>query len=192
MHITHDFVLSAPISSDAMPTPDGQSPGAAVDMKFAGALTFSDVGVLFVGDNHNGAIYAFEIPGEEPSEDTVPVSIRNIDAKIAELLGVRSGAVEINDMAVHPVSKEIYISITRIENFASQPAIVKISTDQSVSLLDTSSIAFQKQLLTEFPQGDTTFQARGIGPGTHASQRHRKGRHLDSIAGDHGPGVLRG
>lgn len=61
------------------------------DVKFAGALTFSDEGTLFVGDNHNGAIYAFEIPAEEFSGQTGPRSIRNIDAKIAEVLGVRVG-----------------------------------------------------------------------------------------------------
>ena len=174
-HTTNDFVLSAAVSTDARPTIDGQFPGAAVDMKFAGALTFSEDGVLFVGDNHNGAIYAFEIPGEAPLSQTIPVSIRNIDAKIAELLGVRSGAVEINDMAVHPVSKEVFISITRIESFASQPAIVKISTDQSVSLLDTSSMAFQKQLLTEFPQRDTKFKVRGSGPGSTLPRDTAKG-----------------
>ena len=161
----HDFVLSAAVSVEATPSPGAPASEPSVDMAFAGALTFSDDGVLFVGDNHNGAIYAFDIPGEEPPNRTVLVSIRNIDAKIAELLGVRSGAVEINDMAVHPVSKEIYISITRIQSFASQPAIVKISTDQRISLLDTSSLAFQKQLLTEFPAGDTKFQVRGMGSG---------------------------
>ncbi len=29
---------------------------AAPDLKFAGALEFSDIGTLFVGDNYNGAI----------------------------------------------------------------------------------------------------------------------------------------
>ena len=29
---------------------------ATMDMKFAGALEFSDQGTLFVGDNYNGAI----------------------------------------------------------------------------------------------------------------------------------------
>lgn len=161
----HDFVVSAAVSVDTTPSGDARAPGHSVDMRFAGALTFSDEGVLFVGDNHNGAIYAFEIPGEEPSGQTVPVSIRNIDAKIAELLGVRSAAVEINDMAVHPVSREIYISISRIESFASKPAIVKISTDQHISLLDTASLAFQMQLLNEFPAEGTEFQVRGSGPG---------------------------
>ncbi len=162
---TNDVVLSAALSVAAASKGSARPPEPSVDMKFAGALTFSDEGVLFVGDNHNGAVYAFEIPAEEPSGRTVPRSIRNVDAKIAELLGVRLGAVEINDLAVHPISNEIYISVTRIESFASQPAIVKISVDQDISLLDTSSLAFQKQDLTEFPDGQATFHVRGAGGG---------------------------
>ncbi len=161
----HDFVLSAAVSVEATSTADAPSSEPSLDMSFAGALTFSENGILFVGDNHNGAIYAFEIPGQENPRQTVPSSIRNIDAKIAELLGVRLGAVEINDMAVHPVSRDIYISATRIESFASQPAIVRISMDHDISLLDTSSLMYQKQLLTEFPEDDTKFRVRGSGPG---------------------------
>jgi len=34
---------------------------AELDLKFAGSLEFSDTGTLFVGDNYNGAIYAFDM-----------------------------------------------------------------------------------------------------------------------------------
>ena len=136
----------------------------SLDLKFAGALEFTEDGTLFVGDNYNGAVYAFKVPAESSTTKTSPNSIANIDTKIAELLGVGVGAIEINDMAVHPVSQDIYISITRIGNFASQPAIVKVSQDQQISLLDMSSLAFQKQELTEFPDADATFGVRGAGP----------------------------
>ena len=171
---THDFVLSSAVSVNAA-SAAALSPEPSLDMKFAGALTFSGDGVLFVGDNHNGAIYAFEVPGEQQSGRTAPVSIRNIDAKIAELLGVRLGALEINDMAVHPASNEIYISITRIENFASQPAIVKVSAHHEIGLLDTSSLPFQKQVLTDVPAGETAFQVRGMGPMTPLPRDTAKG-----------------
>jgi len=171
----NDFVLSAAVSAEATSTSATPASNPSVDMAYAGALTFSDDGILFVGDNHNGAIYAFEVPGDDPPGQRAPSSVRNIDFKIAELLGVGVGAIEINDMAVHPVSNEIFISITRIESFASQPAIVKISVDLDISLLDTSSLGFQKQLLAEFPEGDTTFQVRGSGPGPLLPRDMRKG-----------------
>jgi len=136
-----------------------------LDIKFAGALEFAANGTLFVGDNHNGAIYAFEVP-EEPSERQImPSSIANIDAKIAELLGVGAGAIEINDIATHPVSNDIYISVTRIGNLVSRPAIVTVSQDQNISLLDLAALEFQKQELNEFPDGEITFNGRAGGPG---------------------------
>ena len=136
----------------------------SLDIKFAGALEFAEDGTLFVGDNYNGAIYAFKMPAEASDVQIMPSSIANIDAKIAELLGVGTGALEINDMATHPVSNDIYISVTRIGNFAAQPAIIKVSQDQQISLLDMSSLEFQKQALTDFPESETTFQVRGQGP----------------------------
>ncbi|MEL6241744.1 MAG: hypothetical protein AAFR19_10605 [Pseudomonadota bacterium] len=134
-----------------------------MDIKFAGALEFADDGTLFVGDNYNGAIYAFEVPAEAGPEQIAASSIANIDRKIAELLGVGASALELNDMATHPVSKDIFISVTRIGNFASQPAIIRVTQDQEISLVDLSALSFQKQELMEFPEGETTFKPRGSG-----------------------------
>jgi len=137
----------------------------SLDIKFAGALEFADDGTLFVGDNHNGAIYAFEMPTEPGPSQIMPSSIANIDAKIAELLGVGIHAIELNDMASHPISHDLYISVTRIGSSAAQPAIIQVTHDQQVSLVDLASFEFQKQALMEFPEGETTFRPRGSGPG---------------------------
>ncbi|MFK7876831.1 MAG: hypothetical protein AB8B71_13795 [Paracoccaceae bacterium] len=142
-----------------------------LDIKFAGALEFAQDGTLFVGDNHNGAIFAFEIPADAPESNVVPSTIANIDAKIGELLGVGAGAIQINDVAAHPVSNDVYISVTRIGNLVSQPAIVAVSQDQSLSLLDLSSLQFQKQELNEFPDGEITFNGRPGGPMGQAMPR---------------------
>lgn len=48
-------LLSAGLASSAL------AKSQSLDMSFAGALEFSDTGVLFVGDNYNGAIYAFDM-----------------------------------------------------------------------------------------------------------------------------------
>ena len=135
-----------------------------LDISFAGALEFAQDGTLFVGDNHNGAIYAFEVPGEATDTPFAPSSIANIDDRIAELLGIGTSALEINDMATHPVSQEVYISVTRIGNAGPRPAIIRVTQEQQISLLDLSALSFQKQTLNAFPEGETTFNVRGSGP----------------------------
>lgn len=136
-----------------------------LDIKFAGALEFAEDGTLFVGDNYNGAVYAFEMPAESGPEQIMPSSIASIDAKIAELLGVGMRAIEINDMIAHPITQELYISVTRVGSSSSQPAIIRVTQAQEVSLVDLASFNFTKQELMEFPEGETTFRPRGVGSG---------------------------
>lgn len=140
---------------------DAHAQDRAPDIRFAGALEFSDDGTLFVGDNHGSAIFAFEIEAEPAEGETQAATLGNIDVRIADLLGVGIGALQINDLAVHPVSREVYISVARIASFMSQPAIVAVSRDQQLRLLDLDSLPFQKAELSAFPGSDATFGVRG-------------------------------
>jgi len=132
------------------------------DIKFAGALTFSPDGMLFVGDNINGAIYAFDLPAKKRTAGVNAVKIDNIDSRIANLLGVGSAAIEINDLAVHPLSQDIYISVSRIGNHVSRPALLRVDQQNQVQLVDLSSLSFTRQSLANFPEQHTTFKARGL------------------------------
>ena len=136
---------------------------ATLDLKFAGALEFSDIGTLFVGDNYSGAIYAFDMTGGAAPSGVAPVNIGDIDVKIADVLGVPKSALAINDMAVHPVTADIFISVSRIGNFESAPAIMKVSQDGQIAHMDLAEVPFQKQALDHFPDQETTFRPRGLG-----------------------------
>lgn len=136
---------------------------AALDLEFAGALEFADDGTLFVGDNYQGAIYAFDMTGGAAPDQVMPVNIGDIDVKIADVLGVPKSAVAINDMAVHPVTADILISVTRIGNFESAPAIIKIDQSGTLAVMDLAAMSVQKQALDHFPDQETTFRPRGLG-----------------------------
>ena len=156
---------------------------AELDLKFAGALEFSDSGALFVGDNYNGAIYAFDMGDTTAPDKVAPVNITDIDVKIADVLGVARSSIAINDMVTHPVTADIYISVSRIGNFESAPAIMKISQDAKIQLLDLASLDFQKQSLNNYPKKDTTFRPRGLGKGAPMVRDLAKGNvRLNSLA----------
>lgn len=136
---------------------------ADLDIRFAGALEFSDTGTLFVGDNYGGAVFAFDITGSTAPEQVQPVNIADIDVKIADVLGVNPSALAINDIVAHPVSADVYISVSRIGNFESSPGIIRVSQGGKMELLDLSELAFTKQLLNHYPDQETTFRPRGLG-----------------------------
>ncbi len=134
----------------------------AEGIEHAGALEFSPNGTLFVGDNIGGAIYAFSIKsGQAPSKPT-PINVNNIDIRVASILGVGPNAIEINDMAVHPVTQEVFLSVTRGYGLNAQPAIVKVDGKGDLRNINLSHLKFTKQSLKNFPDDSKAFQARGM------------------------------
>ncbi|MEM7539159.1 MAG: hypothetical protein AAF639_43775 [Chloroflexota bacterium] len=163
------------LSISCLPITADNAGNKELDLKFAGALEFSDEGTLFVGDNFNGAIYAFDMVADSASGEVVPFTIGNIDVRIANILGVGASAVEINDMVAHPISQEIFISVSRIGGPTSVPAIVKVTQDGGIELLDLASYSFTKQALTHYPDQETTFRPRGMMQGGPAPRDLAKG-----------------
>ena len=123
----------------------------AADIKYAGALEIGPDGTLFVGDNIGGAIYAFTLPARTAPEKPTAINVANIDVRIAEVLGVGANAVEINDMAVHPVSQEVYISVTRSVGANAQPAIVRVDSGGTLQNIKLDALQATSQELSHFP-----------------------------------------
>ncbi|MGX9355571.1 hypothetical protein ACS3SW_10515 [Roseobacteraceae bacterium S113] len=135
---------------------------ADTDIKFAGALEFADDGVLFLGDNHSGSIFALDFTSGAAPDSVNPVFIGDIDQKIADTVGVGPNAIEINDMAVHPITHEIYISVTRIGGHAMRPVLARVTQAGELELVDLANVDATEQVLTHFPDQNTRFQPRGL------------------------------
>ena len=75
-------------------------------------LAFSPAGILFIGDSKGGAVFAVETEAEKSSSEE-PIQLANIEAAIAARLGTKAEEIMIHDMAVHPVSYEVYLSVSR-------------------------------------------------------------------------------
>jgi len=138
------------------------TPTMAQAIRTAGALAFSSDGILFGGDNVGGAIYAFDVGKGTAPEKSAPVDVDNIDARVASILGVGPRAIVINDMAVHPVTREIYISVTRGHDAAAKPAIVKVDGQGNLMNIRLYELKYSKQVLHDVPDGSKHFQGRGM------------------------------
>ena len=93
----------------------------------AGALTFSPDGVLFVGDNKLGGLFAFETEHGQAPASRDPFPFESIDEKIAEALGVEAKSLVMNGMAVHPVTREPYLSVGVRNGDRLDPAVVRLA-----------------------------------------------------------------
>ena len=87
----------------------GQGPA----MSSIGPLTFGPDGTLFAADNSGAAIFSLDLGAQ--AEGGVPgaKAIDGLDTTLAGLLGTGAREIQITDLAVHPKTKNAYVSVMR-------------------------------------------------------------------------------
>jgi hypothetical protein len=126
----------------------------------AGALTFSPEGVLFLGDSKLGAVFAFETERGHAPASLDPFLFESIDERIAGALGVTAKSLLMNGMAVHPVTREPYLSVGVRNGDRLEPAVVRVSLAGEVHPFDLSSSKMTVHRLTDVPDEGKTFKSR--------------------------------
>ena len=75
------------------------------------ALAFGPDGILFVGDAQSASVYAIATDDTKPESKVENLSVVGVDLMIAKLLGAGVDDFSIIDMAVNPVSKNLFLAI---------------------------------------------------------------------------------
>src|SRR5262245_35768650 len=101
------IVLALSPSSALQVASTGQGPS----LGSMGPLTFSADGVLFAADNQNASIYALDLGTQANGGAPGTKSLDALDEKLAALLGTGAREVTITDLAVHPKTRNAYVSV---------------------------------------------------------------------------------
>jgi hypothetical protein len=125
-----------------------------------GALAFAPDGTLFVGDTKAGAIWAYPSRATEVVTDVEPFLFENIDDRLAELLKTDRKRLVYNGLAVHPQSREVYVSLGVKGQGKIEPAIVQVGLDGTLSLFALEDAAATVQGLSNIPDHAKTFRSR--------------------------------
>jgi hypothetical protein len=145
------LVQAASLSAAAVSSP------AATKLQYAGALTFSPDGVLFVGDNISGAVFAYPMDAGAAPAAAAPLDVAGIDCRIAALLKTPQSGVRINGMAVHPVTHDVYLSVSF---GGGSPALVKVSPAGVLSQVDLARAKPTSWVVPDAPTPDQHFRDR--------------------------------
>jgi hypothetical protein len=154
-------VLVLLLSSGSQATTARQvSPGVGPNFSSIGALSFGPGGVLFAADNQAATIFAIDLgalgSGTTPGTKDVPA----LDQKIAAMTGTTPASVAITDLAVHPTSKNSFVSIRRGEGANAQSALLRIDGAGKIDLLSLTSTKFTSVTLPN-PAAVSTDGRRG-------------------------------
>ena len=119
-------------------------------IKSISSLAFGPDGILFIGDSKSATIFAIDTKDGVANNQAAAIEIKNIDQKIASLLGTEAQNITIQDIAVNPISKAVYCAV---QSGDGTPVLFKIEGEK-IQAVDTKNIAFSSLALNNAPAED--------------------------------------
>ena len=120
-----------------------------VQLKSAGALAFGNDGVLFIGDSLAGSVIAVDTRDTKKSATAPGVDIKGINEKAAALLGTTPDQILINDVKVNPISKNVYLSVSRGKGPDAIPVILRVDAAGKLSEFSLDNVAYASASLAD-------------------------------------------
>ena len=124
------------------------------EIKSVGPLTFGPDGILFVSDNLGATIFAIAVVDADEANGQSEINIENLDTRLAAYLGCSKGDVFIRDMAVHPSSADVYLSVMRGSGETALPVLIKVGTDGTLSEVALDGVPFSQKSIEDAPAED--------------------------------------
>ncbi len=75
------------------------------------SIAFGPEGILFVGDSKSAMITAIDTKDNTEAKAPKSINLKKVDEQIAALLGTTADQIKIQDMAINPISKMIYLAV---------------------------------------------------------------------------------
>ena len=120
-------------------------------------LEFADENTLFIADSDGGQILAYKLPLVEPAKTSASYNLEGAGTKIAELLGVDSRLLSYHDIAIHPISKEAYVSLSIQEDGKRTPVVIRTNQAGNFAKVDLKSLPNIVKKLTDTATDDVKF-----------------------------------
>jgi len=111
-------------------------------LKSAGPLAFGPDGILFVGDSAGAAIVAIDTRDNKAARSAAPIDVKGINEKVAALLGTSKDQILINDIKVNPISKNVYLSVSRGKGPDATPVVLRLDGSGKMSELSLDSVDY--------------------------------------------------
>src|SRR4051812_35479196 len=98
----------------------------SADIRSAGPIAFGPAGILFLADNVGAKVFAVDVADKGAASGSEPFDLENLDVRLASYLGCETDDIAIRDMAVHPTSHNVYLSVQRGRGDAGQSVLARV------------------------------------------------------------------
>ncbi|MEO7799941.1 MAG: hypothetical protein ABIY47_19685 [Opitutaceae bacterium] len=135
------------------------------EFKAMNQLAFGPDGVLFIADTKTAAIFAIATGDTKAAGENATLKAEAINQKIAALAGTSADQIEIEDLAVNPISRHAYLAVSRGKGPDAVPLLVRVKADGQPELVSLDNVKFSRADLPN-PAADEL-----IGQGNRAQNR---------------------
>jgi hypothetical protein len=118
-----------------------------------GPLSFGPDGILFAADNQGAAIFALDLGAQASGAAPGAKGADGLDQKIAAMLGTGAREIAITDLAVHPTSRNAFVSVMRGQGAGAAPALFRIDGTGKIDAVPLASLKYTKVELPNAPAG---------------------------------------
>lgn len=130
-------------------------PKGTPELQSAGPLAFGPEGLLLIGDNKAAQIVAIDTGDNKGDPRAVELDVGDLASHVKIAFG-NNEDVQINDLAVNPVSGNVYLAVTS----GGKPGIVRIQADGSSHLVALKDVPMSVAKLPNAPEDKVTGEGR--------------------------------
>jgi hypothetical protein len=130
--------------------PGPQAP-AGPAMTSIGPLAFAPDGTLFAADTQSATIFALDLGKQASGGAAGAKDIEAIDQKIAAQLGTEAREILVTDLAVHPKTRNAFISVMRGQGADAKPALLRVDGAGKIDLVSMDGMKHTSVALPNAP-----------------------------------------
>jgi hypothetical protein len=117
-----------------------------------GPIAFGGDGTLFAADNRGAAVFALEAQGVAGAGAPGAASVEGLDQKLAAMLGADAGSIAITDLAVHPRTRNAFVSVARSGTTGGSPALFRVDGEGRIEHVPFEALTFSRVSLPNPPR----------------------------------------
>jgi hypothetical protein len=121
-----------------------------------GPLSFGPDGTLYAADRQAASIYALDLGAAASAAAPGAGDIAAIDQKIAARLGTAATEVAITDLAIHPTSRNAYLSVMRGQGPNAQAALIRVDGTGNVEVVSLDTVSYTSVSMPNPPAANAT------------------------------------
>ena len=123
-------------------------------------LAFGPEGVLFIADTKSAAIVAVATGDTKAAAGATAVKAEAINEKIAALAGTAADQIIIEDLAVNPISRRVYLAVSRGRGPDAVPLLVRVGASGQPEIVALDKVMFSRAELPDAPSDKMTGEGK--------------------------------